>query len=308
MQKFLEEVRLSRWQADAALLLVTLIWGWTFYVVKGVVSVYPVFSFLSIRFMLALLILLPFVWAKLRRMTSRQLRAGMLTGLFLLAGYSFQTVGLQYTSISNSGFITGLYVVLVPVFATLALRRPPKLNGAIGLALAAVGLLFLSVGPDFSIEFGDTLTLLGAIAYAAHIVSISKFGGEVEVLPYSFVQIATVMIGCVALAFVWEGGLALESLSADLLQAMLLTGVVATALVLVLQAVAQRFTSPTHAAVMYTMEPVFAVMFGCLLAGDQLTPVAWLGGGLILTGMLTAEIGESLFKRRVRGPVLGSGR
>ena len=308
MQKSLEEIRLSRWQADAVLLLVTFIWGWTFYAVKGVISVYPVFSFLSIRFALALLVLLPFVWARLRNMPSGQLRAGILTGLFLFAGYSFQTVGLQYTSISNSGFITGLYVVLVPIFATVVLRRPPKLNAMIGLALAAVGLVFLSVGPDLSIGFGDTLTLLGALAYAAHIVSISKFGGEVEVLPYSFVQIATVMIGCVGLAFVWEGGLALGSLSFDVLQAMLLTGVVATALVLVLQAVAQRFTSPTHAAVVYTMEPVFAVMFGCLLAGDQLTPVAWLGGGLILTGMLAAEIGESLFKRRVRGPVLDSGR
>ena len=308
MQKSLEEIRLSRWQADAVLLLVTFIWGWTFYAVKGVISVYPVFSFLSIRFALALLVLLPFVWARLRNMPSGQLRAGTLTGLFLLAGYSFQTVGLQYTSISNSGFITGLYVVLVPIFATVVLRRPPKLNAMIGLALAAVGLVFLSVGPDLSIGFGDTLTLLGALAYAAHIVSISKFGGEVEVLPYSFVQIATVMVGCVGLAFVWEGGLALESLSFDVLQAMLLTGVAATALVLVLQAVAQRFTSPTRAAVVYTMEPVFAVMFGCLLAGDQLTSVAWLGGGLILTGMLTAEIGESLLKRRVRGPVLDSGR
>jgi drug/metabolite transporter (DMT)-like permease len=308
MQKFLEELRLSRWQADAALLLVSLIWGWTFYAVKGVVSVYPVFSFLSIRFALALLILLPFVWGKLRRMTSRQLRAGMLTGLFLLAGYSFQTMGLQHTSISNSGFITGLYIVLVPVFATLVLRQPPKLNVVIGLAVAAVGLVLLSFGPDFSMGLGDTLTLLGAIAYAAHIVSISKFGGEVEVLPYSFVQIATVMIGCVVLAFVWDGGLALEDLSLGVLRAMLLTGVAATALVLVLQTVAQRFTSPTHAAVMYTMEPVFAVMFGCLLAGDQLTPVAWLGGGLILLGIVIAEIGESLLKRRVRGPVLESGR
>lgn len=307
MQKYLEEIRLSRLQADAVLLLVTLIWGWTFFAVKNVIEVYPVFSFLGIRFALALLLLLPFVWGELRRMPWRQARAGMLSGLFLLAGYSFQTVGLQYTSISNSGLITGLYVVLVPVFATLALRRPPKVNAIAGLLLATAGLVLLSVGPELSIGIGDSLTVLGAIAYAGHIVSISRFGGEVKVLPYSFVQIGVVTVGCVLLSFVHEGGLAIGALSWDVFQAMALTGLVATALVLVLQAISQRFTSPTHAAVMYTMEPVFAVMFGCLLAGDRLTPAVWLGGGLILAGMLAAEIGEGWFKGRAASPVLDLG-
>ena len=304
MQKALEGVRFSRLQADAVLLLVTLIWGWTFFAVKNVVTVYPVFSFLAIRFALASLALLPFVWRPLRHTSWIQARAGMLSGIFLLAGYSFQTVGLQYTSISNSGLITGLYVVLVPVFATLAMRRFPKVNAVVGLALATVGLVFLSIGPKLSIGIGDSLTLLGAIAYAAHITSISKFGGEVEVLSYSFIQISTVTVGCAILSFVWEGGLALGAVSWEVFQAMALTGAVATALVLVLQTISQRFTSPTHAAVVYTMEPVFAVMFGCLLASDRLTAAVWLGGGLILAGMLTAEIGDGWFKQRAANPVL----
>ncbi len=304
MQRYLEEIRLSRWQADIVLLVVTLIWGWTFFAVKSVISVYPVFSFLALRFALALLTLLPFVWGRLRRTPRQQVRAGMVSGLFLLAGYAFQTVGLQYTSVSNSGLITGLYVVLVPVFATLVIRRPPKTNALLGLALATAGIVLLSVGPELSLGLGDSLTVLCAIAYAAHITSISKFGGEVEVLPYSFIQIGVVTVGCTLLAFATEGGLALSALSWDVFQAMALTGVVATALILVLQAIAQRFTSPTHAAVVYTMEPVFAVMFGCLLAGDRLTTAVWLGGGLIVAGMVTAELGENWFRPRAAGPLL----
>lgn len=154
MLTFLEKVRLCRWQADVVLLLVTFIWGWTFYAVKSVVSVYPVFSFLGVRFGLALLVLLPFVWPRLRHMPWPQVRAGMLSGIFLLAGYSFQTVGLQHTSISNSGLITGLYVVLVPVLATVVLRRSPSANALFGLSLATVGLVLLSVGPELTIGVG----------------------------------------------------------------------------------------------------------------------------------------------------------
>jgi len=115
------------------------------------------------------------------------------------------------------------------------------------------------------------------------------------------------MVGCALLAFAAEGGLALSALSWDVFQTMALMGVVATALVLVLQAVAQRFTTPTHAAVVYTMEPVFAAMFGCLLAGDRLTTVVWLGGGLILAGMVTAELGESWLRQRAVSPATDIG-
>ncbi len=307
MQKFLEETRLSRWQADVVLLFVTLIWGWSFYAVKTVVDVYPVFSFLSIRFALALLVLLPFVWKRISRLPWTQIRPGLLSGIFLFGGYSLQTVGLRYTSISNSGLITGLYVVLVPIFAMWVMRQPPQLNALIGLGFATGGLVLLTVGPNMSIGLGDTLTLLGAVAYAAHVTSVSKFGGKVEVLVYSFIQIAVVMTGSVIMAFVWEGGLALAQLTADVFHATLLMAVLVTALVLVLQAVSQKFTSPTHVAVVYTMEPVFAAMFGYLLAGDRLSPGALLGGGLIFAGMLLAEVGGSLFKKPVRKSVLDAG-
>jgi drug/metabolite transporter (DMT)-like permease len=294
----LENLHLSPWQADISLLIITAIWGWTFLVMKDVISVYPVFSFLSLRFALALLVLLPLVWPRLRTLSWVQARAGLITGLFLFAGYSLQTVGLKYTSIPKSGFITGLYVVLVPILATVFLRRVPSRSAAIGLFLATMGLIRLSLGPDLSIGVGDFLTLIGAVAYAAHVISVSKFGHDTDPMTYAALQIATVFVGTFVLASFLDGPSAWEHTSVNVLQSALLTGIVATALVLVLQATAQRFTSPTRTAVVFTMEPVFAALFGIAFAGERLTGSGWLGAGLILVGMLMAEVGDVVFRRR----------
>jgi drug/metabolite transporter (DMT)-like permease len=293
----LNHIKLSRWQADATLLLITLIWGWTFVVMKNSIAQVPVFSFLAVRFALALLMLAPFVWRKLigAGLTWPQVRGGIITGLFLFAGYAFQTEGLQYTTVAKSGFITGLYVVLVPVLSTIILRRAPTRAAVLGLGLATIGLARLSLGPDLTVSLGDFLTLLGALGYAGHVTSVAKFGAKTDVLVFSSIQISTVLVGSVVMSFLFSGGVALQAFGTQTFMAALTTGVLATALVLVLQATAQRFTTPTQTAVIFTMESVFAVMFGCLLAGDKLGVPALLGGSLIIAGMLTAEVGEPLF-------------
>ncbi len=283
---------LSRWQADATLLLITLIWGWTFVVMKDSIAQVPVFSFLAVRFSLALLTLAPFVWRSLSTLTRSQVRGGIVTGLFLFAGYAFQTLGLQYTTVAKSGFITGLYVVLVPVLSTLLLRRAPTRAAVLGLGVATIGLARLSLGPDLSVSLGDFLTFLGALAYAGHVTSVARFGAKTDALAFSSIQISTVLAGSVVASFFVEGGIVLQAFNTQIYLAALATGVLATALVLVLQTTAQRFTTPTQTAVIFTMESVFAVMFGCLLAGDQLAPSALLGGSLIIAGMLAAEVGE----------------
>jgi drug/metabolite transporter (DMT)-like permease len=304
----LNHLKLSRWQADATLLLITLIWGWTFVVMKDSIAQVPVFSFLTVRFTLALLTLAPFLWWSRSRaglapkggvsptlgLIWPKIRGGIITGLFLFAGYAFQTVGLQYTTVAKSGFITGLYVVLVPVLSTVVLRRAPTRAAVLGLGVATVGLARLSLGPDLSMSLGDFLTLLGALAYAGHVTSVARFGAKTDVLVFSAIQISTVLLGSIVASFIMQGGIVLNTFNTQVLMAALATGVLATALVLVLQATAQRFTTPTQTAVIFTMESVFAVMFGCLLAGDQLGPAALLGGSLIVVGMLTAEVGESL--------------
>lgn len=287
---------------------------------KDSITQVPVFSFLTVRFALALLTLAPFVWRSLaggalspaysvtvlaqgdsRKVGGAQsssglvwpqVRGGIITGAFLFAGYAFQTVGLQYTTVAKSGFITGLYVVLVPVLSTVLLRRAPTRTAVLGLGVASVGLARLSLGPDLSISLGDFLTLLGALAYAGHVTSVARFGAKTNAMVFSAIQITTVLVGSIVTSLVTQGGIPLHAFNTQVLMAALATGVLATALVLVLQTTAQRFTTPTQTAVIFTMESVFAVMFGCLLAGDQLSPAALLGGLLIVAGMLMAEVGE----------------
>jgi drug/metabolite transporter (DMT)-like permease len=294
LSRAINQVKLSRWQADGTLLLITLIWGWTFVVMKDSIAWVPVFAFRAVRFALALLTLLPFVWSNLTELTWSQVRAGAVTGIFLFLGYAFQTLGLQYTTVAKSGFITGLYVVLVPVLSTVFLRRTPSRTALLGLGVATVGLERLSLGPDLTIGLGDLLTLLGAVGYAGHVTSVAKFGVKTDVLAFSSIQISTVLIGSLIMSFFMEGGIALHAFSSQVFMAALTTGVLATALVLVLQTTAQRFSTPTQTAVVFAMEPLFAVMFGYILAGDRLTAAAWLGGTLILAGMLMAEVGEPL--------------
>lgn len=279
----------KQFQADLALLLVALIWGGTFVMVKDAVSDLPVFAFLALRFSLALAALMPFCWQRLLAIRRRQAAAGLLTGLFFFAGYAFQTLGLQQTSASKTGFITGLYVVIVPLLSTLIFRRRPSGSALAGVALATVGLGLLSLRSDLTVAQGDLLVLIGAFAFAAHILAVGKFTAEIETLTLTVLQTTAVVTASAVVC------LTTESLSFDIpagvLGAAAFTGVVATALVLFLQTWAQRLATPTHTALIFSTEPVFAALFGYLLADERLGTRALAGCGLILAGMVIAEAG-----------------
>lgn len=273
-----------------ALLLVALIWGSTFVIVKEAVSDFPIFTFLTLRFSLALTALMPFCWQRLLTIKWRQTGAGLLTGLLFFAGYAFQTLGLRQTSASKAGFITGLYVVVVPLLSTLVFRQRPSGNVLAGVALATVGLALLSLRGDITVAQGDLLVLICAFAFAAHIVAVGKFTAEIETLTLTALQIVAVIVASVVLCFTTESPPL--RIPVTVLGAATFTGVVATALVLFLQTWAQRFTAPTHTALIFSTEPVFAALFGYLLASERLGARALAGCGLILAGMLVAELGK----------------
>jgi|LSQX01.2.fsa_nt_gb drug/metabolite transporter (DMT)-like permease len=287
-------VRQQRW-ADLSLLLVTLVWGGTFVMVKGATETFPVWAFLALRFGLAALVLLPFGWQRLRRLGWRGWGAGALIGLALLAGYAFQTLGLQYTTASKAGFITGLSVAIVPLLSALLLRQRPKYAALVGVALAVVGLALLSLtnggettGELQRISEGDVLVLLCAVSFALHIVAVGALGSRHDYLALTIVQVFTVALlsGVVSL-FV---DLPWPALQANTLFAAAFTGVLATAVAFLVQTAMQRFTTPTHTALIFTAEPVFAALFGVLLAGDVMTPLGLMGGVLILLGTLISEL------------------
>ncbi|MBM4467240.1 MAG: DMT family transporter [Chloroflexi bacterium] len=289
-------------QANLALLLIALIWGSTFVMVKEAVKDFSVFSFLALRFSLALASLMPFCWQRFLALQRKPALAGLLTGLFFFAGYAFQTLGLRQTSAAKAGFITGLYVVIVPLLSTLVLRQRPSGSALAGVALATVGLTLLSLRGDFTAAQGDLLVLMCAFAFAAHIVAVGKFTAEIDTLTLTALQIAAVVAASAVVCLITERPS--FDIPTGVLGIATFTGVVATALVLFLQTWAQRLTTPTHTALIFSTEPVFAALFGYLLANEHLGARALAGCGLILAGMVIAEAQGTLAgaKKQKEGP------
>ncbi|MEA3459758.1 MAG: DMT family transporter [Chloroflexota bacterium] len=288
-------------RADLALLLVALIWGATFVMVKEAVTNFPVFAFLALRFALAFAALLIIIWWRENSRKNKEgmpspslgrgaIRAGVLIGLLLFAGYAFQTVGLRYTSPGKAGFITGLSVAIVPLFSALLLRRSPSRSAILGVTLATVGLALLSLRDGWTIARGDAIVLGCAFAFALHIISVGAFAPRMDTLNLTAIQIATVALvsGLISLATERPWPTASQAVCF----AALFTGIFATSLAFAVQNAAQRFTSPTHTALIFSTEPIFAALFSYLLAGERLSGRGLVGCGLILTGMITAELGK----------------
>ena len=289
--------------ADFGLLLTTAIWGATFVMVQQAVSAFPVFGFLAIRFGMALLCFAPFVIARAvcrpvssegagPRANGREVGAGIIIGFALFAGYSFQTFGLQLTTPAKAGFITGLSVVLVPVFSAILLRRPPGLSAVVGVCLATIGLALMSLRGDVNVMLGDLIVLACAVAFALHIVSTGRFAPRMDSLTLVSVQIGTVAALSLIASLVWEQPW--PPMQTAMLQAAAFTGVTATAIAFAIQTVAQRFTTPTHTALIFAMEPVWAGLFSFWLIGEVLGPRVLIGGGLIIAGMLAAELAPAM--------------
>jgi drug/metabolite transporter (DMT)-like permease len=274
-----------RW--ELAMVAVTAVWGSTFVLVRDAVAQIPPFAFIAYRFLAAAL-LLAALRPRLAAAATPELAAGAVAGLALFAGYGFQTVGLQYTTASNAGFITGLSVVLTPLFAGLLLRQSPGRWPVAGALLAAVGLGLLSL-QTLEVRRGDALVLGCAVAFATHILLLGRYAPRLASYRLAIVQMATA--GLAGLAWAGVAGDLVVPSSADVWVALAITSVAASAAAFLIQTRAQRAVSPTRTAIIFTMEPVFAGLFGFLLAGERLSARGWLGAGLILAGMLVAELG-----------------
>lgn len=274
--------------ADSALIGVTLIWGSTFVMVKVALADVTPFEFLALRFGLAFVALAIIVRRRLPGLSGAELRAGLVIGVFLFVGYATQTTGLQFTTASQAGFITGLSVLLVPVLGLIVLRQRIGWGVLLGVALATVGLWLISVAGSVSFGLGELLLLACAIAFAAHILAIGSFAPRYDPLRLAVVQVGVVaLLAGVTTVAVEHPTLRLPS---DVWLAVAFTGLIGSAVVLGVQTVAQRETSPTHAALIFSLEPVFAALFAYLISGERLGSSGFLGGGLILAGMVLAEL------------------
>lgn len=282
-----------RYLPQLALLSVTVIWGWTFVLVKEGASELGPLTFLALRFALALTALLFLFWPRLRRegaMNGKELLQGLLIGLALFGGYLFQTWGLLYTTATKSGFITGLSVVLVPFLAALAFKERVAQRSWLGAGLSALGLgliLFGRGGVTGGLNLGDLLTFLCALSFALQIILIGRL-----VTLENYPTLLVIQIGLVFLLSL-AGALFLErptlAISAHGWEAILITGFLATALAFFIQNRFQPLSTPTQAAIIFSAEPVFAGLFGYLLLEERLGGLQLLGAGAILAGIIVSQ-------------------
>jgi drug/metabolite transporter (DMT)-like permease len=216
----------------------------------------------------------------------RGFAAGALLGLLLAAGYVLQTAGLQRTTVSGTGFVTGMYVVLTPLIALALFRSRIGIAAWGGVALSTAGLAMLS-GIQAGSAGGDLLVLAGAAVYSLQIVLMERFAPRYDALAFTLVEMLAACIGLATIALA-RGDLRLPH-GWTVWGALLVTGVFASALAYLVQTWAQRRTSATRTALAFTMEPVFAALFGYTLAGDRLGALGWGGCAAIMGGLLLAE-------------------
>jgi drug/metabolite transporter (DMT)-like permease len=271
------------------LLLIIVVWGWTFTVVKDAVASYGVIAFLALRFLIGSICLGAFGW---RRMTWRSLRTGSCVGVFLASAYLFQTFGLRWTTATNNALITSLFVVFAPLVnrVLFGVRTSVLLWAAIALALLGLALL-TGAGPP---ALGDLLSLGAAATFGIQIVLVSRYRD------HDAVSLAMGQVAAAAVIFLvaWPLAGPLAWPSGAVWWDLLLTGVVATAAGFYVQALAQKQLPATSAAILFTLEAAFAILFGRLLAGERLTAIQIVGAILMFGAVAVAEIGPAVLASR----------
>ena len=281
-----------------ALIAVTAVWGVTFVQVKDAVAIYPLFAFLAVRFAIASTTLAVPAARRVRGLGQRGLAAGALLGMLLAAGYALQTAGLERTTVSSTGFVTGLYVVLTPLFGLAFFRTRVGLEVWGGVVLAVIGLAMLS-GVQAGSTYGDALVLASAAAQALQIVGVERFASRYDAIALTFVEMI-VSFGVFLVIALAIGDLGVPR-GWTVWGALLVTGVFASALAYLVQVWAQRRMSAARIAIVFSLETVFAGLFGFVLAGDRLGALGWGGCALILAGIVLAEPAAAGVLRRLVG-------
>jgi drug/metabolite transporter (DMT)-like permease len=280
------------------LVAVTAVWGYTFVPVQRAVAVYPLFAFLAIRFAVSTAVLAPFAWKPLVRLPRSGWLAGSGVGLLLAAAYGLQTAGLDRTTVSSTGFITGLYVVFTPLIALALFGTAVPAAAWVGVGLSIVGLAFLNGIPGGSLV-GNLLVLANALAQSCQIASMERFAPRYDARALTFLQMAVSSVGFAIIA------IALGDLHAPhgwtVWYAIVVTGIFAGALGYLVATWVQARTTAARAALVFTLEAPFAALFGVLLLAERLGWLGWTGCAVMLAGILVAEPAAAETLRRLVG-------
>lgn len=281
-------LRANRFKADLALLIVTIGWGSSFILTKNALSELDTFNFLAVRFLLAFFLAALIFYKRLFKADGKTLVAGLAVGAVLFLGYGLQTFGLTMTSASNSAFITGFSVILVPLISSMVFKAKIPWYAYLGTAMALTGLGLLTLGEGFSLGLGDGLTMLCTFAFASHIILVGQVTKGVDSIVLGVIQIGVVGLLSGITSFLIERPIMPVGLG--VWTNLVLLAVLCTAGAFIVQSVAQQYTTATHTALIYTGEPVFAAIFAYFMVGEVLAPRGLAGAVLVVMGMLAAEL------------------
>jgi len=286
--------------SDLGLFYCAAIWGSTFIVTKGALNSVDPAVMVGIRFAISAALLLP--WVLKRRNIKRHMREGFFLSLFLSSLYLTQTTGLLYTSASNSGFITGLFIIFIPVFMFLFRReKPTALQGA-SAVLALAGMWLLTGGVS-GFNLGDALTLVAAASYSVHLIITDKYvKAEADTVLLAFHQFW--MVSAIAFSIAFLKGAPFTVAGLDGWGIILFLAVFPTLTAFFIQMLAQKHSEPFKVGIIFTLEPVFAAIFAWTLGGEEFIMMKAAGGLLIVSGMIIGELAKLDFRRALRKEVL----
>ncbi len=264
--------------AAIAITVAAFLFGSTFVVIKEAVASFPPISFVAWRFLIGgvglSLLALPrgvAIW-----------RDAAICGALLFSGYTFQTAGLVTTGATNSALITGLFVIITPLLAALLRRRAPRLWVLVGAVAAFAGVVFLTARDGVHLGRGDLLTLGAAFSFAGHIVALARMAPRHPVVPFTAAQLLVTSALALPLAAVVEG---LAIPTSREVPALLITAIGVSAGAFLLQIWAQTIVGPSMTGVLLALEPAFGVATAAVVLGERLTPMGWLGAGLIIAAI-----------------------
>ncbi len=294
---------MNKFKGEIALLTATLIWGATFTIIKNALHDASPLVFISLRFTFAALILLPFLFKVLKNLPRPVLYGGILLGVLYFLGFSTQTIGLNYTSATKSGFITGTFVIFTPLLQIIIERKLPSKGSVIGIILSVTGLIFLSssgtsilsvfseIGENFNI--GDFFTLLCAFFFSLYVVYLHIISKKFDYKPLVFLQIAvTGILGVLAAFLLAVFGFETPHLeiTTNLIFAVGYTSILATIITTIIMTRYQKLILPARAGIIYALEPIFSAIVAFFVLSEKISNFGLIGGALIFSGLLVSEL------------------
>ncbi|OGU72415.1 MAG: hypothetical protein A2V93_12070 [Ignavibacteria bacterium RBG_16_34_14] len=294
---------MKKYLPETLLMLNTVIWGATFVIIKSALTDISPLLFISVRFLFATIILLPFAFKIFRNINKETFLGGLLLGFLYFAGFSTQTIGLNYTTATKSAFITGTFIIFTPLFQILIERRPPSRGVIIGIFMALIGLIFLTSTGDsllavFSeinqnFNIGDFFTLICAIVFSLYLVYLDIISKKSDYKLLVFLQISVTGVCGILFSLlftVWEVEKVHFNFNYNLFFAILYTSVLATVLTTTIQTMYQKFVTPSIAGIILSFEPIFAAVFAFFMLNEKISNFGLIGCLLIFCGLIISEI------------------